>query len=128
MRIVGTNIPDNKKIEYALAYVYGIGIPGARRLVASAKISPEKRAKDLTPEETNRLRELIERNHRIEGELRREVMLNIKRLKDIGAYRGTRHIRGLPVRGQRTKTNSRTRRGNVRKTMGSGRRPSASPT
>lgn len=128
MRIVGTNIPDNKRIEYALAYVYGIGVSGARRLVASAKISSEKRAKDLTPEETNRLRELIEKNHRIEGELRREVMLNIKRLKDIGAYRGSRHIRGLPVRGQRTKTNSRTRRGNVRKTMGSGRKPAASPT
>ena len=128
MRIVGTNIPDNKKIEYALAYIYGIGIPAAKRLVASAKISSEKKAKDLAPEEINRLRELIERNHRIEGELRREIMMNIKRLKDVGSYRGLRHIRGLPVRGQRTKTNSRTRRGNVRKTMGSGRKPAASPT
>ena len=128
MRIVGTNIPDNKKIEYALAYIYGIGIPAAKKLVTLAKISPEKRAKDLTPEETNRLRELIEKNHRIEGELRREVMMHIKRMKDIGTYRGSRHIHGLPVRGQRTKTNSRTRRGNVRKTMGSGRRPAASPT
>lgn len=128
MRIAGTNIPDNKKIEYALAYVYGIGIPSAQRLIASAKIAPEKRAKDLTQEEVNRLRELIEKNHRIEGELRREVMLHIKRLKDISTYRGSRHIRGLPVRGQRTKTNSRTRRGNVRKTMGSGRKPAASPT
>ncbi len=128
MRIAGTTIPDNKRIEYALAYIYGVGIPAARRVVASAKISPEKRAKDLTPEEINRLRELIERNYRIEGELRREVMVNIKRLKDIGAYRGSRHIRGLPVRGQRTKSNSRTRRGNVRRTMGSGRKPAASPT
>lgn len=128
MRIAGTNIPDNKKIEYALAYIYGIGVQSAKKIVASAKISPEKRAKDLSPDETNRLRELIERTYRIEGELRREVMLNIKRLKDIGTYRGNRHIRGLPVRGQRTKTNSRTRRGNVRKTMGSGRRPAASPT
>ena len=128
MRIAGTNIPDNKKIEYALAYIYGIGIPLAKRLVANAKVSPEKHAKDVSPDEINRLRELIEKNYRIEGELRREVMINIKRLKDIGAYRGHRHIRGLPVRGQRTKTNSRTRRGNVRKTMGSGRKPSASPT
>lgn len=128
MRIVGTNIPDSKKIEYALAYIYGVGIPAARQIVASAKVSPTKRAKELAPEELNRLREIIEKNYRIEGELRREVMMNIKRLKDIGAYRGTRHIRVLPVRGQRTKTNSRTRRGNVRKTMGSGRKPAASPT
>jgi len=128
MRIVGTTIPDNKKIEYALAYVYGVGIPSARHIVASAKVDPAKRAKDLTPDEVNRIREIIERGYRIEGELRREVMLNIKRLKDVGSYRGTRHSRGLPVRGQRTKTNSRTRRGNVRKTMGSGRKPAASPT
>ena len=128
MRIVGTNIPDNKKIEYALAYIYGIGIPAARQIVASAKVDPAKRAKGLTPEEINRLREIIEKNYRIEGELRREVMMHIKRLKDIGSYRGLRHIRGLPVRGQRTKTNSRTRRGNVRKTMGSGRKPAGSPT
>ena len=128
MRIVGTTIPDNKKIEYALAYVYGVGVPAARRIIASAKISPSKRARDLTPEEVGRLREFIEKNYRIEGELRREIMMNIKRLKDVGSYRGGRHIRGLPVRGQRTKTNSRTRRGNVRKTMGSGRKPAASPT
>lgn len=128
MRIVGTTIPDAKKIEYALAYIYGIGIPAARTIVANAKISPEKRAKDLAPEEINRLRELIEKNYRIEGELRRDIMMNIKRLRDVGTYRGHRHIRGLPVRGQRTKSNSRTRRGNVRKTMGSGRRPAASPT
>lgn len=128
MRIVGTNIPDNKKIEYALAYIYGIGLSLAKKIVAAAKISAAKRAKELTPEEINRLRELIEKNYRVEGELRREVMLNIKRLKDIGALRGYRHIRGLPVRGQRTKTNSRTRRGNVRKTMGSGRKPAARPT
>ena len=128
MRIAGTNIPDNKKIEYALAYIYGVGIPSARRIVDSARVNPGKRAKDLTPDEINRIREIIERSYRIEGELRREVMLNIKRLKDVSSYRGVRHIRGLPVRGQRTKTNSRTRRGNVRKTMGSGRKPAASPT
>ena len=128
MRIAGTTIPDNKKIEYALAYIYGIGVPAARQIVSNVKISPEKRAKDLLPEEIGRLREFIEKNYRIEGELRREIMMNIKRLKDIGAYRGSRHMRGLPVRGQRTKTNSRTRRGNIRKTMGSGRKPAASPT
>jgi len=128
MRIVGTTIPDAKKIEYALAYVYGIGIPSARRIVAEANVSPFKRARDLAPDEMNRLRESIEKNFRIEGDLRREIMLNIKRLKDISSYRGLRHIRGLPVRGQRTKTNSRTRRGNVRRTMGSGRKPAASPT
>ena len=128
MRIAGTDIPDNKKIEYALAYIYGIGIPSARRIVDSARVSPLKRAKELTPEEINRIREIIEKNHRIEGELRREIMMNIKRVKDIGSYRGIRHIRGLPVRGQRTKTNSRTRRGNVRKTLGSGRKTAASPT
>lgn len=128
MRIVGTDIPDNKRIEFALAYIYGVGLPSARRLVAEARIPPGKRAKDLVPEEINRLRALIEQRHRIEGELRRKIMLNIKRLKDIRSYRGLRHIRGLPVRGQRTKTNSRTRRGNVRKTMGSGRKPPGSPT
>lgn len=128
MRIVGTNIPDNKKVEYALAYIYGIGIPAAQKIVSSVKISPQKRAKDLSPDEIGRLREFIEKNYRVEGELRREIMMNIKRLKDIGTYRGLRHIRGLPVRGQRTKTNSRTRRGNIRKTMGSGRKPTASPT
>lgn len=128
MRIVGTNIPDNKKVEYALAYIYGIGLSGAKNIVKHAKVSTEKRAKDLTPEEINKLRELIEKSYRIEGELRREIMVNIKRLRDIGTYRGNRHMRGLPVHGQRTKTNSRTRRGNVRKTMGSGRKPSASPT
>jgi small subunit ribosomal protein S13 len=128
MRIVGTNIPDNKKIEYALAYIYGIGLPIGKKIVATAKIDPKKRAKDLTPDEINRLRELIEKSYRIEGELRREIMMNIKRLRDIGTYRGNRHMRSLPVRGQRTKTNNRTRRGNVRKTMGSGRKPATSPT
>lgn len=128
MRIAGTNIPDNKKIEYALAYIYGIGIPAAKNIVHSAKVDPVKRAKDLAPDEVNRIREIVEKNYRIEGELRREVMMDIKRLKDIASYRGVRHTRSLPVHGQRTKTNSRTRRGNVRKTMGSGRKPAASPT
>ena len=128
MRIVGVNIPDNKKIEYALPYIYGIGLPLARKIVKVAQVDSNKRAKDLTQPEVNKLREIIEKNYKIEGELRREIMTNIKRLKELQSYRGTRHIRGLPVRGQRTKTNSRTRRGNVRKTMGSGRKPAASPT
>ena len=128
MRIVGIDIPDNKKIEYALPYIYGIGMTAAKSIVKEASISAEKRAKDLTQPEINRIREIIERDYKIEGDLRREVMLNIKRLKELQAYRGIRHMRGLPVRGQRTKTNSRTRRGNVRRTMGSGRKAAASPT
>lgn len=128
MRIVGVNIPDNKKIEYSLPYIYGIGLPSSRKLVKQAQVDPNKRAKDLTPQEVNRIREIIERSYKIEGDLRREIMMNIKHLKELSTYRGSRHIRGLPVRGQRTKTNSRTRRGNVRKTMGSGRKPAASPT
>lgn len=128
MRIAGINIPDNKKIEYALPYIYGIGLPSARKIVESAQIDSSKRARDLSPAEVGRIREVIERNYRIEGDLRREIMTNIKRLKELNTYRGIRHIRGLPVRGQRTKTNSRTRRGNVRRTMGSGRKPAGSPT
>lgn len=126
MRIVGTTIPDNKRIEIALMYVYGIGRSLSNTILKAAQINPNTRAKDLTQTEINRLREIIEKNHKIEGELRKQLMMNIKRLRDVGAYRGTRHMRGLPVRGQRTKTNSRTRRGNVRKTMGSGRK--AAPT
>ena len=128
MRIAGINIPDNKKIEYSLPYIYGIGLTLARRILKHVQVDGNKRAKDLLPVEVNRIREVIEKSHKIEGDLRREVMTNIKRLRELQTYRGTRHIRGLPVRGQRTKTNSRTRRGNVRKTMGSGRKPSASPT
>ena len=128
MRIVGVNIPDNKKIEYALAYVYGVGLPSARKIVRLAQIDPAKRAKDLTAQETGRIREILEKSYRIEGDLRREIMANIKRLRELGVSRGIRHMRGLPVRGQRTRTNSRTRRGNVRRTMGSGRKPAGSPT
>ena len=128
MRIVGINIPDNKKIEYALPYIYGIGLTSSRKILKIVKIDPNKRAKDLDPQEINRIKEVVEKNYKIEGDLRREIMTNVKRLKELVAYRGIRHIRGLPVRGQRTKTNSRTRRGNMRKTMGSGRKPATSPT
>ncbi|PIP24959.1 MAG: 30S ribosomal protein S13 [Candidatus Nealsonbacteria bacterium CG23_combo_of_CG06-09_8_20_14_all_36_12] len=127
-RIAGINLPEQKQIEIALTYIYGIGRSLARKILAQAKISPFLRAKDLTAEQINRLKEIIEKNYKIEGELKREMMMNIKRLKDIASWRGIRHIKGLPVRGQRTKTNTRTVRGNVRKTVGSGRKPSAEPT
>ena len=100
----------------------------SKKILEKTGIDPNKKAQDLTPKEINDLREYIEKNHKIEGDLRRQVMVNVKRLKDIGAWRGLRHSKKLPVRGQRTKTNNRTVRGNVRKTMGSGRKPSASPT
>lgn len=128
MRIAGVNVPDNKKIEYSLPYVYGVGLASARKILRMAQVDLNKRAKDLNQQEVNRIREVLEKSYKVEGDLRREIMMNIKSLRELGAYRGSRHIRGLPVRGQRTKTNSRTRRGNVRKTMGSGRKPAASPT
>ena len=128
MRIAGINIPDNKKIEYSLPYIYGIGLTLTRKILKQVQVDGNTRAKDLTPAEVNRIREVIEKSHKIEGDLRREIMTNIKRLRELQTYRGMRHTRGLPVRGQRTKTNSRTRRGNVRKTMGSGRKAAASPT
>jgi len=127
-RIAGINIPDNKRIEVALTYVYGIGRTLSNKILAQAKIDPNVRANKLTAEEVNRLRDFIEKGFKIEGELRRERMMNIKRLKDVGCYRGVRHIKGLPVRGQRTKTNTRTIRGNTRKTMGSGRKNTAEKT
>lgn len=121
-RIAGIAIPDNKKMGIALTYIYGIGPARALDVLKQAKIDPDKRAHLLTPDESNRIKEIIEKNFKIEGDLKRDIMLNVKRLKDIKCYRGTRHMRGLPVHGQRTKTNSRTRRGNVRKTAGSGKR------
>ncbi len=127
-RIAGVNIPENKQIVIALTYIYGIGLALSRKILQEAKINPFQKSKDLTPEEISRLKEIIEKNYKIEGELRREVMMNIKRLKDIGVWRGMRHIKGLPVRGQRTRTNTRTVRGNVRKTVGSGRKPAPTPT
>lgn len=127
-RIAGVNIPEKKQIEIALSYIYGIGRPLARKILKMAKISPLIKAKDLTTEQINLLKDIIEKNFKIEGDLKREVMMNIKRLKDIGSWRGIRHIKGLPVRGQRTRTNTRTVRGNVRKTVGSGRKPPPEPT
>ncbi len=127
-RIAGVNIPENKRIEIALTYIYGIGNSLCRKILEQTKIDFNKKASDLTPKEVNDLKDLIEKKYKIEGDLRRQVMINIKRLKDIGTWRGLRHFKKLPVRGQRTKTNTRTVRGNVRKTMGSGRKPAASPT
>jgi len=127
IRIAGVNIP-NKRVVFALPVIYGIGRARALKVLQLLHIDPEKKAEELTAQEVNALKEVIEKNYRVEGELRREIMLNVKRLKDINSYRGIRHSRGLPVRGQRTRTNSRTRRGNVRRTMGSGRRPSAEKT
>lgn len=127
-RIAGVNIPDQKPIVIALTFIYGIGLSLSRRILVEAEINPQKLAKDLTSDETNNLKEIIEKKYKIEGELRREIIMNIKRIKDIGSWRGLRHLKGLPVRGQRTRTNTRTVRGNVRKTVGSGRKPPAEPT
>ena len=127
-RIAGVNIPENKRIEISLTYIYGVGRPLSKKILAEMKIDINKKASDLTAKEVNDLKEYIEKNYKIEGDLRRQIMINVKRLKDVGAWRGLRHVKGLPVRGQRTKTNNRTVRGNVRKTMGSGRKPAAAPT
>ncbi len=121
-RIAGVSLPQNKRVEIALTYIYGVGATTAKTVLKTTGISPDIRVKDLTETQANQLRDVVEKTHKVEGELRREVLSNIKRLKEIGSYRGSRHIKGLPVRGQRTKTNSRTIRGNVRKTMGSGKR------
>ncbi|MBP6866440.1 MAG: 30S ribosomal protein S13 [Candidatus Pacebacteria bacterium] len=121
MRILGITIPDEKRLEYGLTAIYGIGYSSAKKILKAANIQVEKKAKELTEEEENKIRALVE-GLSTEGNLKREISANIKRLKDIKSYRGTRHMKRLPVRGQRTKTNSRTVRGNVRKTMASGRR------
>jgi small subunit ribosomal protein S13 len=116
-RIAGIDIPREKRVEVALTYIYGIGLPTAQKILISANVNPDTRVRDLTEEQVNRLREIIDRRYKVEGDLRREVALNIKRLIEIGSYRGSRHRRNLPVRGQRTKTNARQRRG-PKKTVG----------
>ncbi len=128
VRIAGTVIPNDKRVEIALTYIFGIGLSSADKIIKEAKVNPDTRVKDLSEIEANKLREIIEKRHKVEGDLKREISSNIKRLKEIGSFRGIRHAKGLPVRGQRTKTNSRTVRGNVRRTMGSGRKPSAQKT
>lgn len=122
VRIAGVNIPDEKRIEIALTYIHGIGNAMSKKILSKTGIDPNVRANKLGAEDVNKLRSEIERGHVLEGELKRQTMMNIKRLKEIGSYRGSRHSKGLPVRGQRTKTNTRTVRGNKRVTMGSGKR------
>lgn len=123
-RIAGVDLPREKRLEVALTYIYGIGRPSAQKILAESQVSPDVRVKDLTEDQVNRLRKVIEGEHKVEGDLKREVAMNVKRLMDIGAYRGLRHRRGLPVRGQRTSTNARTRKG-PRRTVGVKRKKTA---
>jgi small subunit ribosomal protein S13 len=127
-RIAGINLPNEKRIEASLPYIYGVGLPMSKKILEATGINPDKRTKDLSEDELNKLRDYIEKRFKVEGQLRQQITANIKRLREIGSYRGLRHMKGLPVRGQRTKTNSRTRRGNVRRTAGSGRKKSSEKT
>jgi small subunit ribosomal protein S13 len=127
-RIAGVNIPIEKRVEVSLTYIYGVGLTRSQKILNGAKVSPDTRVKDLTEGEIGRIREVLEKNFKVEGDLRREVSLNISRLKEVGTYRGTRHKLGLPVHGQRTKTNSRTKRGGKRVTVGSGRKKASAKT
>jgi small subunit ribosomal protein S13 len=120
-RVAGVNIPDSKRVEIGLTYIFGIGLTRSQKILQIANISPDIRVKDLTDAELNKIREVIEKNYKVEGDLRREVTQNVSRLKEVAAYRGVRHKLGLPTRGQRTKTNSRTKRGK-KVSAGSGRR------
>ncbi len=122
-RIAGVDLPRNKRIEYALTYIYGIGITSARSILKESKVNLDTRAKDLTEEEINKIKGIIDKSYKVEGECRSEVTTSIKRLMDIGSYRGLRHRRGLTVRGQRTKTNARTRKG-PKKTVGARKKKS----
>lgn len=117
-RIAGVDIPRNKKLEVSITYIYGIGPSNGKEAIRRAQVNPETRVRDLTEEEVGRLREVVEREYLVEGDLRREVQMNIKRLMDIGCYRGLRHRRGMPLRGQRTRTNARTRRGRKGQAIG----------
>ncbi len=116
-RLAGIDIPREKRVEVALTYIYGVGLPTSQKVLAQANVNPDTRVRDLTDEQVNRLRDIIDRRYTVEGDLRRETAMNIKRLTEIGSYRGLRHRRNLPVRGQRTKTNARQRRG-PKKTVG----------
>ncbi|MDD3292889.1 MAG: 30S ribosomal protein S13 [Candidatus Pacebacteria bacterium] len=126
-RVVGVNIPDEKAVYIGLTYIYGIGLTTSKKILEQLKIDQRKKVKDLTPDDLNALKQIIEKNYRVEGELKRDIMTNVKRLKDISSWRGSRHAKGLPVRGQTTRINNRTVRGNVRKTVGSGRKAPPSP-
>ena len=124
-RIAGVDLPRSKRVEVGLTYIYGIGLPTSQKILAQARVNPDTRIKDLTEAEVNALRDLVEKQHTVEGDLRREVSLNIKRLTEIGAYRGLRHRRSLPTRGQRSRTNARTRKGPKKTVPGRGRRRGA---
>lgn len=126
-RISGINIPDDKRVEISLTYIQGIGVASSRKILAEAKINPDTRVKDLTEAEVGRIREVVDTKYQVEGDLARQVALNIARLKEIGSYRGLRHKNNLPVHGQRTKTNARTKRGK-KVTMGSGRKKASAKT
>jgi small subunit ribosomal protein S13 len=126
-RIAAVTIPDAKRVEVALTYIYGVGLTSSQKILAEAKVNPDTRVKDLTETELGRIREVITKSYEVEGDLQRQVAQNIKRLKEINSYRGLRHKASLPVRGQRTKTNGRTKRGK-KVTMGSGRKKSAAKT
>jgi len=117
-RIAGVDLPRDKRVEYALTYIYGIGLSSAKKIVADLEINPATRVRELTETETSKIREVLERDYRVEGDLRREFQLSIRRLMEIGCYRGVRHRRGLPARGQRTKTNARFRKGPKRPVAG----------
>ena len=125
-RIAGIDIPREKRVEVALTYIFGIGLPTAQKILVQTSVNPDTRVRDLTEDQVNRLREVIDRRYKVEGDLRREVALNVKRLQEIGSYRGLRHRKALPVRGQRTRTNARTRRG-PRKTV-AGKKKTAAKT
>lgn len=122
-RIAGVDLPREKRVEHALPYIYGIGLTRSRAILAQAEVDPDTRVKDLAESEVAKLREIVDNTYKVEGDLRREVQLNIKRLMDIGCYRGLRHRRGLPVRGQSTKTNARTRKGPRRTVAGKKKAP-----
>lgn len=127
LRIAGVNLPEGKRVETALTYLYGVGLPAARLILTKAGVSPDIRIKALTSEQVEKIRQVSETRYKLENQLRQEVLSNIRRLKEIGTYRGHRHAHNLPVRGQRTRTNARTRRGK-RVTVGSGRKKTAEKT
>lgn len=127
IRIAGVNLPENKRTEVGLTYIFGIGKSLSKKILDTLNIDKNKKIKELREEEVSKLREIIEKNHEVEGDLRRLISENIKRLKEVGSYRGERHKKGLPSRGQRTKTNARTKRGR-KITVGSGRKPAAQKT
>jgi small subunit ribosomal protein S13 len=127
-RIAGVDLPRDKRGEIAIQYIYGVGIPSAKRIFAEARVDPNRRVKDWTDDETSRVRDILEREYKVEGDLRREVSMSVKRLMDIGSYRGIRHRKGLPVRGQRTHTNARTRKGRSKGVMVKKRPVAAAPT